>query len=216
MARGLIARAGQPLAAPSANRSNRLSPTAAEHVLADLDGRIDLILDSGPTTVGLESTVLDLTRRPPAILRPGPIGPAELDRCLGRPAGSSRHASLAASDADPASSPGMLRSTTPRGRRPSGSTRSTSWRGSPGRSGRRSSSWAGTRRSRRRRRAPIGAPRLRPPRRSSLYAALHQLDALGLDLIVVVDARPIGPSGRPSATGSCGRRDRVDVVTWRP
>ena len=74
---------GQPLAAPSANRSNRLSPTRAEHVLADLDGRIDLILDSGPTSLGLESTVLDLTGSPLRILRPGPIGLEEIARCLG-------------------------------------------------------------------------------------------------------------------------------------
>ena len=83
IAHGLIERVGQPLAAPSANRSNRVSPTCGEHVLADLDGRIDLILDSGPTTVGLESTVLDLTRSPLRILRPGPIGPRELEQCLG-------------------------------------------------------------------------------------------------------------------------------------
>src|SRR5262249_17999279 len=61
VARELIAAAGVPLAAPSANRSSRLSPTLAEHVLRDLDGRIDLILDGGPTTGGIESTVLDLT-----------------------------------------------------------------------------------------------------------------------------------------------------------
>lgn len=83
VARGLIALVGQPLAAPSANRSNRLSPTRAEHVLADLDGRIELILDSGPTAIGLESTVLDLTRSPLRILRPGPIGPEEIEQCLG-------------------------------------------------------------------------------------------------------------------------------------
>ena len=73
VALGLIERIGQPIAAPSANRSNRLSPTRALHVLADLDGRIDLIIDSGPTAVGLESTVLDLTTPSPRILRSGPI-----------------------------------------------------------------------------------------------------------------------------------------------
>jgi L-threonylcarbamoyladenylate synthase len=83
VAHGLIKQVGQPLAAPSANRSNRLSPTRAEHVLADLDGRINLILDSGPTAFGLESTVLDLTRSPLRILRPGPIAPEEISRCLG-------------------------------------------------------------------------------------------------------------------------------------
>ncbi len=78
VARALIARVGLPLAAPSANRSNRISPTRADHVLADLDGRIELILDSGPTSVGLESTVINLTSDPPSILRPGPIGLDEL------------------------------------------------------------------------------------------------------------------------------------------
>ncbi len=82
VARGLIDRCGRPLAAPSANRSNRLSPTRAEHVLADLDGRIDLILDSGPTAVGLESTVLDLTTDPVRLLRPGPITVAQLESTL--------------------------------------------------------------------------------------------------------------------------------------
>ena len=68
----LIAAAGFPLAAPSANRSNGVSPTLAKHVLADLDGRVDLILDSGQTTEGIESTVLELTTREPHVLRPGP------------------------------------------------------------------------------------------------------------------------------------------------
>ena len=78
VALGVIAAAGLPLAAPSANRSNRVSPTRAEHVLADLDGKIELVLDSGPTPLGLESTVVDLTSSPPRILRPGPISPGEL------------------------------------------------------------------------------------------------------------------------------------------
>lgn len=83
VARDLIARAGRPIAAPSANRSLRLSPTTARHVAKDLDGRIDLILDSGPTLVGLESTVLDLATDPPAVLRPGPIAPEALADVLG-------------------------------------------------------------------------------------------------------------------------------------
>ncbi|HLH27882.1 MAG TPA: L-threonylcarbamoyladenylate synthase, partial [Acidimicrobiales bacterium] len=85
VARGLIAGCGRPVAAPSANRSNRLSPTRAEHVLADLDGRIDLVLDSGPTAFGLESTVLDLTDDPPRLLRPGPIAVKDLEAALGGP-----------------------------------------------------------------------------------------------------------------------------------
>lgn len=83
VSRALIARAGRPIAAPSANRSTGISPTLARHVVKDLDGRIDLILDSGPTTEGLESTVLDLTCRPFRILRPGTIGLAELRDVLG-------------------------------------------------------------------------------------------------------------------------------------
>jgi L-threonylcarbamoyladenylate synthase len=79
IAQGLIERLGKPIAAPSANRSNRISPTRAEHVLADLGGLVDLVLDSGPTAIGLESTVLDLTSSPPLILRPGPISPAEIE-----------------------------------------------------------------------------------------------------------------------------------------
>jgi L-threonylcarbamoyladenylate synthase len=80
---GLIEHMGKPIAAPSANRSNRVSPTRAEHVLADLNGRVDLILDSGPTQIGLESTVLDLTTLPPRLLRPGPIGRMDVEAALG-------------------------------------------------------------------------------------------------------------------------------------
>jgi len=85
VARGLIAAAGLPLAAPSANRSEHVSPTRAEHVLADLDGRIDLVLDSGPTDVGIESTVVDVSDGPPRLLRPGPVDVAALEACLGTP-----------------------------------------------------------------------------------------------------------------------------------
>ncbi len=73
IAQALLKAAGVPIAAPSANRSTRLSPTRAEHVLKSLAGRIPLILDGGPTKSGVESTVLDLTDKGPRILRPGPI-----------------------------------------------------------------------------------------------------------------------------------------------
>ena len=73
VARRLIAAAVCPVAAPSANRSTGISPTLASHVLRDLDGKVDLILDSGQTAVGLESTVVDLTLRQPRVLRPGPV-----------------------------------------------------------------------------------------------------------------------------------------------
>jgi L-threonylcarbamoyladenylate synthase len=69
----LIRQAGVPVAAPSANLFSHTSPTTAAHVLDDLDGRIDAILDAGPTTHGVESTVLDPTRKPMLIYRPGAI-----------------------------------------------------------------------------------------------------------------------------------------------
>jgi L-threonylcarbamoyladenylate synthase len=83
VARALIAACGRPIAAPSANRSGRPSPTRAEHVREDLDGRVELILDGGPTPVGVESTVLDMTTDPPMLLRPGGVTLEELQDCLG-------------------------------------------------------------------------------------------------------------------------------------
>lgn len=73
VARALLAAAGVPVAAPSANLFSRPSPTRASHVLDDLDGRIDLVVDGGPTEVGVESTVLDLSGDVPTILRPGAV-----------------------------------------------------------------------------------------------------------------------------------------------
>lgn len=73
VAQALLREAGVPVAAPSANRFMHTSPTTAQHVLADLDGRIAAILDGGPCTVGVESTVLDLTTDPPRMLRPGGV-----------------------------------------------------------------------------------------------------------------------------------------------
>jgi len=83
VALALIAASGRAIAAPSANRSGRPSPTRAEHVRDDLDGRIELILDGGPTPVGVESTVLDMTTDPPVLLRPGGVTLEELRDCLG-------------------------------------------------------------------------------------------------------------------------------------
>jgi len=69
----LIRRAGVPVAAPSANRFGHISPTTAAHVLADLDGRIDAVVDAGPAAHGVESTVLDVTQSPMLIYRPGGV-----------------------------------------------------------------------------------------------------------------------------------------------
>jgi L-threonylcarbamoyladenylate synthase len=73
VALALIRATGSPIAAPSANRFMHVSPTTAQHVLADLDGRVPLILDGGPCEVGVESTVLDLCSTTPTILRPGGV-----------------------------------------------------------------------------------------------------------------------------------------------
>lgn len=90
-----------PVAAPSANRSGRISPTSAQHVLTELDGRIAAVLDSGPCAVGLESTVLDLSGPMPVLLRPGGVSLEALEALIG-PIQQAAAESLA-----PAS-PGML------------------------------------------------------------------------------------------------------------
>ncbi len=82
VAHALIVAAGVPIAAPSANRFGRVSPTRAEHVWTDLAGRIDIILDAGPTSVGVESTVLSLVEATPRILRPGGVSREALARLL--------------------------------------------------------------------------------------------------------------------------------------
>lgn len=71
------------LAAPSANRFGHISPTTAAHVAEELDGRVAMILDGGPCTVGIESTILDLSRGTPEILRPGAIGAEDIARMMG-------------------------------------------------------------------------------------------------------------------------------------
>lgn len=81
--RAVIRRCGFPLAAPSANLSNRVSPTTAEHVRKQLAGRLRLIVDGGPSQVGIESTVLDLASTPPRVLRPGMVHEESLAAVLG-------------------------------------------------------------------------------------------------------------------------------------
>lgn len=83
VALGLIRAAGRPVAAPSANRSGSPSPSRAEHVLADLEGRVEWVLDGGPCPVGVESTVLDLTTDPPTLLRPGGVCLEALQQAIG-------------------------------------------------------------------------------------------------------------------------------------
>ncbi|HHV78808.1 MAG TPA: threonylcarbamoyl-AMP synthase [Firmicutes bacterium] len=83
VALSLILESGLPIAAPSANSSGRPSPTLARHVLEDLEGRIDVVLDGGPTGIGVESTVLDITSTPAVVLRPGGVTLEQLQEVLG-------------------------------------------------------------------------------------------------------------------------------------
>lgn len=85
VALALLQACGVPVAAPSANRSEQLSPTTAAHVLAGLgEGRIPFILDGGPTSAGIESTVIAITGAEVRLLRPGPISPGEMERLIGQ------------------------------------------------------------------------------------------------------------------------------------
>lgn len=84
-ARAVLAQFGGPVAAPSANPSGRISPTTADHVLAGLDGRIAAVLDDGPCTVGLESTIIGLAGARPGLLRAGGITAEQITAVLGAP-----------------------------------------------------------------------------------------------------------------------------------
>ena len=84
LCRDIIAAAGVPVAAPSGNTSGRPSPTTAQHMLEDMDGKIEAIVDGGPCAVGVESTIIDLTCEPPRLLRPGGITLEQLRVVLGQ------------------------------------------------------------------------------------------------------------------------------------
>lgn len=107
VAQALIRRSGLPIAAPSANRFGHVSPTTAQHVLDDLAGRIEMVLDAGPTHVGVESTVLDLTHARPRILRPGGVTRARIAAVIGdvAPASADKRTD---DPRRPMPSPGML------------------------------------------------------------------------------------------------------------
>ncbi len=81
----LLAAFGRPLAAPSANTSGRISPTTAQHVADDFGAKLELVLDGGPATVGLESTILKVDGETIRLLRPGGLDAAEVERVVGRP-----------------------------------------------------------------------------------------------------------------------------------
>jgi len=102
IAQALLAAAGRPIAAPSANRSGHVSPTTADHVLDDLAGRIDAVVDGGSTEVGVESTIVACLGGPPVLLRPGGVPREAIETVIGRP--------LALSEGQATIAPGMLAS----------------------------------------------------------------------------------------------------------
>jgi L-threonylcarbamoyladenylate synthase len=108
VAHSILAAFGKPIVAPSANRSGHVSPTTAAHVLADLRGRVDLIVDGGATPVGLESTIVACLGEP-LLLRPGGLSREEIERVLGRPLAQAPHRDEA-SAANAPTAPGMLAS----------------------------------------------------------------------------------------------------------
>jgi L-threonylcarbamoyladenylate synthase len=105
LAQALLRAVGRPIAAPSANRSGRVSPTLAEHVRSELGDRVALVLDGGPCRVGIESTVLDLSREPAVLLRPGGLAQEALEGVIGPIA-----AAPTVEDSIARASPGMLAS----------------------------------------------------------------------------------------------------------
>jgi L-threonylcarbamoyladenylate synthase len=102
VAQALLREAGVPVAAPSANRSGRVSPTHAGHVMGDLDGRIDLVIDGGACDVGVESTIVSCVDSKVVMLRPGGIAREEIERVIGR--------KLEAHEGSAIHAPGMLAS----------------------------------------------------------------------------------------------------------
>jgi L-threonylcarbamoyladenylate synthase len=188
VAHALLSLAAVPVAAPSANRSGRVSPTTAEHVARGLGERVTVLVDGGACPVGIESTVIDLSGPHPALLRPGSVSLGELRKVipeLGAP-------DAAAEGAAPRRSPGMLeRHYAPRARLrvmdPGERERLLSAAGE------------GAVGALLLHPAPAGGPRVAvrmpgDPRgyASRLYAALHAVDDAGCE-VVLVDAVPAGP-----------------------
>ena len=177
LALALIKEAGVPLAAPSANRFTELSPTTAEHVRESLGDRVAMILDGGPTTVGIESTVLSLAGAEAVLLRPGMVARGQIEELIG-PVKATR----SAVEEGPQPSPGMhARHYSPKtrlvlvsgGRLPS--------------SGRGVYLWTECRASAAR---CIAMPKDPHAYAAALYRTLHELDAEGWDWIAVEQPPP--------------------------
>lgn len=200
VALALLRAAGVPVVAPSANPSSALSPTSADHVAKHLGDRVDLILDAGPTQLGIESTVVDLAHEPPVLLRPGSLATDRVTALIGDLA-----TPRAGRDRSRHASPGMLdRHYAPRARlivfqpderqRAAGIARTAMQGGQT----------AGALLFR-----PLDAPLHHPftmpadarAYAKELFACLHRLDDAGCDLILVEDV--------PDDTAWDGVRDRL-------
>jgi L-threonylcarbamoyladenylate synthase len=181
VARALVSAAGLPIAAPSANLFSRPSPTSAQHVLHDLGGRIDLIVDGGPTTIGVESTVVDLTTTPPLVLRPGAV---TLEMLRAIVPGIRARGDAPVDDTAPQVSPGML------GRHYSPRTPLTLYRGAGARV--RLETDADAMRARGQRVAVLDWPADLDSVAKRLYAALREADATGADAILARDIDAAG------------------------
>ena len=173
---------GGGIAAPSANRFGRVSPTTADHVRADLGAEVDLVLDGGPSRVGVESTIVDVTGPAPLVLRVGGISMAAIERVVGVP--------LARRDQGEIAAPGTLAAHyAPVGPRRDHRTR----RGDRARAGCSSArdAGSGSLRSRCRPTLPAALVVLDPPADVDdyahvLYARLRAADAAGLDVVLAV------------------------------
>jgi len=174
LALALIRAAGVPIAAPSANRFTRLSPTTAEHVREGLGGAADLILDGGPTTVGIESTVLSLAGAGPRLLRPGMVSRQEIEALIG-PVEEAGRIEDSLEEAHPA--PGLHRRhyspVTPLllvdgGALPSGGCGAYLWIRRPGQAA-----------------TVVAMPGEAAAYAAALYETLHRIDRAGLDWIAV-------------------------------
>lgn len=199
VASALLRAAGVPLAAPSANRFTEVSPTTAAHVEKGLGTRVDLILDGGPTAVGIESTVLDLTGEVPALLRPGSIPVERLEAIVGPIRGP------LAGGSEPRRSPGMIdRHYSPRAELRVFAPRERDAIPDVARAAREQGNVIGGLMLDRPPPGldhPVRMPDSADEYARDLYAALHRLDDLGCGLIVV-DAVPATPEW-------AGVRDRL-------
>ena len=173
-AHALLAAAGTPIAAPSANPFGYVSPTTAAHVAEQLGGAVDLILDGGACRIGVESTILSLALEPPLVLRPGGVSREELEHALGRPL-------AVASATEHPLAPGQL---------PQHYATSTPLRVMEGPEAGPTGKRVGLLAFSQRPAAAFAAVEVLAPDGSlataaaNLFAALRRLDALGLDLIL--------------------------------